>query len=170
MSSVTFRRVLKSLAPRLCNALRFSGVRFLCESSTPRPSPKAAVQSFGVLLDIDGVLVRGRNPIPGAREALQMLQQSEVPTVFLTNGGCESEKETAERISHRIGFEVFPCNIVFKKKMFFFFGGGGGGYQGYSQRGEGGMVGEWTGQTSNFLVLTPSMLQNLFLFLLQHTH
>lgn len=113
LSCMASPRVLKSLAPKLCNALRFSGARFLCENPTSRPSPKAAVQSFGVLLDIDGVLIRGRNPIPGAKEALEMLHQSDVPTVFLTNGGCEFEKETAERISHRIGFEVIPCCNVF---------------------------------------------------------
>lgn len=102
---LTSRHILQSLSPKLC-ALRFCGARFFCENPTPRPSSKTAAQTFGVLLDIDGVLIRGRNPIPGAREALQMLQQSDVPTVFLTNGGCEMEKETAERLSHRIGFEI----------------------------------------------------------------
>lgn len=106
MSCVTSRHVLQSFTPKLCNALRFSVVRSLCEIPTPRPSPRAAVQSFGVLLDIDGVLVRGRKAIPGAREALEILQQSDVPTVFLTNAGSESEKEAAERLSDKIGFEV----------------------------------------------------------------
>ena len=102
------RRVLQStfIVPKLGDVLRFCGARFFCENPSPRLSPKTAVPSFGVLLDIDGVLVRGRKPIPGAREALEMLRQSEVPTVFLTNGGCESEKEAAERLSDKIGFEV----------------------------------------------------------------
>ncbi len=143
MSCVASRsvRVLKSLAPRLCNALRFSGVRFLCDNPTPMSSPKAAVQSFGVLLDIDGVLIRGRNPIPGEREALEMLQQSDVPTVFLTNGGCESEKETAERISDRIGFEVIPWSYI-SSCIFFNAGWGYGSFIGSGGEG-GGLQGVW---------------------------
>lgn len=106
VSCVTSRRVLQSFAPKLRNVPRSCVVRSLCENPTPRPLPKAAVQSFGVLLDIDGVLVRGRNAIPGAREALEMLQQADIPTVFLTNAGSESEKEAAERLSDKTGFEV----------------------------------------------------------------
>ena len=106
LSCVTSARVLQSFAPKLGNVFRSYVVRALCENPAPKPLPKAAVQSFGVLLDIDGVLVRGRNAIPGAREALEMLQQSDVPTVFLTNGGSESEKEAAERLSDKTGFEV----------------------------------------------------------------
>ena len=109
MSSCTSRRALPSfikMAPKFSDVLRFCGARFFCDNPTARLLPKTATPSFGVLLDIDGVLVRGRNPIPGAREALEMLRQSEVPTVFLTNGGCELEKEAAERLSDKIGFEV----------------------------------------------------------------
>ena len=102
---------------KLSDVLRFCGVRFFCDNPTLRLSQRPAFPSFGVLLDIDGVLVRGRKPIPGAREALEMLRQAEVPSVFLTNRGCESEKEAAERLSDKIGFEViiskvhghFPC-------------------------------------------------------------
>lgn len=101
----TSRHLLQSFAPKL-SVLPICGARFFCENSTPRPSPKTSVQTFGVLLDIDGVLVRGRNSISGAKEALGLLQQSEVPTVFLTNGGLEREKELAEHLSDRIGFEV----------------------------------------------------------------
>ena len=104
------RRALKSLieGPEFSfrNIVRSCTVRFFCEHPSPRLSAKVAIPPFGVLLDIDGVLVRGRKPIPGAREALEMLRQSDVPTVFLTNGGCESEKEAAERLSDKIGFEV----------------------------------------------------------------
>ncbi|XP_068693452.1 haloacid dehalogenase-like hydrolase domain-containing 5 [Montipora foliosa] len=97
---------------KLSDVLRFCGVRFFCDNPTLRLSQRPAFPSFGVLLDIDGVLVRGRKPIPGAREALEMLRQAEVPSVFLTNGGCESEKEAAERLSDKIGFEVREDQMV----------------------------------------------------------
>ena len=117
-SSMTCRGALRTFVkPKLGDVLRFCGARFFCENPTPRLSPKPALSSFGVLLDIDGVLVRGRKPIPGAREALEMLRQSDVPTVFLTNGGCESEKEAAERLSDKIGFEVIPLAINVKLEL-----------------------------------------------------
>lgn len=91
---------------KLKDVLRVCGARLLCDNSTHRLSQRTAIPSFGVLLDVDGVLVRGRKPIPGVKEALEMLRQAEAPSVFLTNGGCESEKEAAERLSDKIDFEV----------------------------------------------------------------
>ncbi|CAH3138519.1 unnamed protein product [Pocillopora meandrina] len=108
---VTSRHFLQSFAPKI-SVQRIFGARFFCENSTPRPSPETSAQTFGVLLDIDGVLVRGRNPIPGAKEALGLLQKSDVPTVFLTNGGLEMEKELAEHLSDRIGFEVREDQMI----------------------------------------------------------
>ena len=132
-SSMTCRGALRTFVkPKLGDVLRFCGARFFCENPTPRLSPKPALSSFGVLLDIDGVLVRGRKPIPGAREALEMLRQSDVPTVFLTNGGCESEKEAAERLSDKIGFEVIPLAINVKLELEGAGEVGGGGGQGFS--------------------------------------
>lgn len=39
--------------------------------------------------DIDGVLVRGQEVLPGARESLKALEDARVPFVFVTNGGGE---------------------------------------------------------------------------------
>lgn len=99
---------LSFLPLKLKDFLRICGTRLFCDNSTLRLSQRTAIPSFGVLLDIDGVLVRGRKPIAGVKEALEMLRQAEAPSVFLTNGGLESEKETAERLSDKIGFEVTP--------------------------------------------------------------
>ena len=57
---------------------------------------------FGILLDIDGVLVRGRHVIPSAKEAIKKLLSSRVPTIFLTNSGCESEKYKAKLLSTQL--------------------------------------------------------------------
>jgi ribonucleotide monophosphatase NagD (HAD superfamily) len=40
-----------------------------------------------LVTDIDGVLVRGSIPIPGTKEALLALKQSNIPITCLTNGG-----------------------------------------------------------------------------------
>ncbi|XP_015767193.1 PREDICTED: cat eye syndrome critical region protein 5-like [Acropora digitifera] len=103
---------LSFLPLKLKDFLRICGTRFFCDNSTLRLSQRTAIPSFGVLLDIDGVLVRGRKPIAGVKEALEMLRQAEAPSVFLTNGGLESEKETAERLSDKIGFEVKEDQMV----------------------------------------------------------
>lgn len=42
--------------------------------------------TFGVALDIDGVLVKDEKPIKGAAESLQLLQKHQIPFVFVTNG------------------------------------------------------------------------------------
>ncbi|NWX42120.1 HDHD5 hydrolase, partial [Steatornis caripensis] len=54
--------------------------------------------SFGFLFDIDGVLVRGKTPIPAAKTAFQKLVNSQgqflVPVVFVTNAGnCLRQKK-----------------------------------------------------------------------------
>uniref|UniRef100_A0A8C6YC33 Haloacid dehalogenase-like hydrolase domain-containing 5 n=1 Tax=Naja naja TaxID=35670 RepID=A0A8C6YC33_NAJNA len=69
--------------------------------------------TFGILFDIDGVLVRGRTPIPAARKAFQKLLNSQgqllVPVVFVTNAGnCLCQKK-ADQLSHLL--EV-PVNQV----------------------------------------------------------
>ena len=42
--------------------------------------------TVGAVFDIDGVLVRGHAPLPGARDSLLRLQGAGIPYIFLTNG------------------------------------------------------------------------------------
>ena len=46
---------------------------------TERPAPE------GWVLDLDGVIWVGGTPVPGAAEAVERLQQSDAPVVFVTN-------------------------------------------------------------------------------------
>uniref|UniRef100_A0A8C9NA79 Haloacid dehalogenase-like hydrolase domain-containing 5 n=1 Tax=Serinus canaria TaxID=9135 RepID=A0A8C9NA79_SERCA len=63
--------------------------------------------SFGFLFDIDGVLVRGRTPIPAARAAFRKLVNPQgqflVPVVFVTNAGDCLRQKKAEQLSHLLG-------------------------------------------------------------------
>jgi ribonucleotide monophosphatase NagD (HAD superfamily) len=52
----------------------------------------------GVILDIDGVLIHGVAPIPGARDALQRLEAAGLPTAFVTNGGGVPRQEKAKAL------------------------------------------------------------------------
>jgi len=64
----------------------------------------------GLLIDIDGVLRVGDQPIPGAGEAIEALRRREVPFRFLTNVTRKSRAEEAERL-RRMGILVSPEEI-----------------------------------------------------------
>merc|ERR1711952_269117 len=60
-------------------------------SSTASPSPLSS-PNFGIMFDIDGVIVRGKNILPSAPEAFSLLYNKEeeqwrVPSIFVTNAG-----------------------------------------------------------------------------------
>ncbi|KAK7753961.1 hypothetical protein SLS62_004060 [Diatrype stigma] len=55
--------------------------------------------------DIDGVLVKGTQPLPGARDTLHMLQNGGVPFIFLTNGGGLTEAAHVARVGQRLGLQ-----------------------------------------------------------------
>lgn len=61
---------------------------------------------FATVLDIDGVLMKDRVPIPGAREALSKLDSLSVPRVFVSNGGGRTEAGRAAELSHELGVPV----------------------------------------------------------------
>lgn len=72
--------------------------------------------TFGLLLDIDGVLVRGHQVIPAAQEAFRRLLdpqgQLRVPVVFVTNAGNISQCSKAEELSAQLGFQVEPDQVI----------------------------------------------------------
>lgn len=73
--------------------------------------------SFGLLFDIDGVLVRGRTPIPAAKQCFRNLVDRngkyKVPVVFVTNAGNCMRQAKAEHLSHLLDVEV---NVSFAFK------------------------------------------------------
>ncbi|XP_059969842.1 haloacid dehalogenase-like hydrolase domain-containing 5 isoform X3 [Mesoplodon densirostris] len=72
--------------------------------------------TFGFLLDIDGVLVRGHQVIPAAREAFRRLVdpqgQLRVPVVFVTNAGNILQCSKAQELSALLGFQVEPDQVI----------------------------------------------------------
>ena len=63
------------------------------------------------LLDIDGVLMRGEEAIPGAPEAVERLRGEGVPRVFMTNNSARTPDEVAARLS-RVGIAAGPDQVV----------------------------------------------------------
>ncbi|NXT03334.1 HDHD5 hydrolase, partial [Jacana jacana] len=72
--------------------------------------------SFGFLFDIDGVLVRGKTPIPAAKTAFGKLVNSQgqflVPVVFVTNAGDCLRQKKADQLSQLLGVPVSEDQVM----------------------------------------------------------
>ncbi|KAI6250827.1 hypothetical protein HI914_01040 [Erysiphe necator] len=66
--------------------------------------------AFG--FDIDGVLLRGTNPVPGASKTLKFLQDSKIPFVLLTNGGGKTEGERAAELSAILDVPILKEDLI----------------------------------------------------------
>lgn len=65
----------------------------------------------GLLVDLDGVVWIGREPVPGSQEALTALQAAGVGLVFVTNNPTKPPESYAKRL-RGMGVEVGPERIV----------------------------------------------------------
>ncbi|KAJ1549943.1 hypothetical protein HK405_001836 [Cladochytrium tenue] len=84
------------------------------DQATPDTPAAAAgfVPAIGVVLDQDGVLLKGHTAVPQAAAALARLDAARVPFVVLTNGGGRPEEAFAHRLADRIGRPFDPARIV----------------------------------------------------------
>jgi len=73
------------------------------------------VPTKSYLLDMDGVLVRGRQPIPGAQEFIERLQQAGARFVVLTNNPMYTPRDLQHRLA-AIGLNV-PHDHLFTSAM-----------------------------------------------------
>lgn len=70
---------------------------------------KAQEPRFGILFDIDGVIVREKKVLPCATEAFSRLVQDgkfKVPTVFVTNAGNALRTQKAQQLSEWLDVNV----------------------------------------------------------------
>ncbi|KAH6655715.1 HAD-like domain-containing protein [Truncatella angustata] len=70
------------------------------------------VNTIAFAFDIDGVLVKGREPLPGARESIKMLQENNIPFIFLTNGGGYTEKDHVAKLAQRLNVTLDENQFV----------------------------------------------------------
>lgn len=72
--------------------------------------------TFGLLFDIDGVLVRGKTPIPAAKKAFQKLVNSQgqflMPVVFVTNAGNCLRQTKADQLSDILGVPISQDQVM----------------------------------------------------------
>jgi NagD protein len=71
---------------------------------------------YGFLIDMDGVIYRGKQLIPGAERFIAGLREREIPFVFLTNNSQRTRRDVATRLS-RMGIQVdeehiFTCAMA----------------------------------------------------------
>jgi len=64
----------------------------------------------GFLIDMDGVIYRGAEMIPGAIEFVDALRERQLPFIFLTNNSQRTRRDIATKLQ-RMGFHVCEENI-----------------------------------------------------------
>ncbi|XP_070762748.1 haloacid dehalogenase-like hydrolase domain-containing 5 isoform X1 [Enoplosus armatus] len=108
----TVRQLLKSSCEGAAKQVNTSPSTSRNYSHLPLQGPN----SFGLLFDIDGVLVRGRTPIPAAKQCFRNLVDRngkyKVPVVFVTNAGNCMRQTKAEHLSHLLDVEVSPEQVM----------------------------------------------------------
>src|ERR1700761_5145705 len=62
-------------------------------------------EKFGFLIDMDGVIYRGPQLIPGADEFIRQLRVREIPFCFLTNNSQRTRRDVVARLT-RMGLDV----------------------------------------------------------------
>ncbi|KAJ5643805.1 uncharacterized protein N7484_006312 [Penicillium longicatenatum] len=88
------------------------------QTDTPLSTPPMTTSDdFALAFDIDGVLLRGGNPIPEAIDAMKYINGEnpygiKVPYIFLTNGGGKTEQERCEDLTRQLGIEVSPGQFI----------------------------------------------------------
>lgn len=65
---------------------------------------------FGYLIDMDGVIYRGQELIPGAERFIDELQREQIPFLFLTNNSQRTRRDVATRLQ-RLGMAVEEENV-----------------------------------------------------------
>jgi NagD protein len=71
---------------------------------------------YGYLIDMDGVIYRGSEPIPGAERFIHELRTADIPFLFLTNNSQRTRRDIATKLQ-RLGFDiedehVFTCAMA----------------------------------------------------------
>jgi HAD superfamily hydrolase (TIGR01456 family) len=68
--------------------------------------------SIGIAFDIDGVLIRGKELVNGARESLKILNNNNIPYIFVTNGGGVTEANKAIDLTSKFDVKINEDQIL----------------------------------------------------------
>mmetsp|Transcript_35452 Transcript_35452/g.92317 ORF Transcript_35452/g.92317 Transcript_35452/m.92317 type:complete len:151 (+) Transcript_35452:556-1008(+) len=106
LSMSMMRAMMRTAAAPLLATLARSTLRTL-STTAPLLAERSAVVS-----DIDGVLLRGDRVIPGVPDAMKKLKDSDIPLIFITNGGGVPEDAKAEQLSKLLDYDVRPEDVI----------------------------------------------------------
>jgi HAD superfamily hydrolase (TIGR01457 family) len=62
----------------------------------------------GYLIDLDGTIYRGSEPIPAGRRFVEHLQERKIPFLFLTNNTTKTPATVADRLANEFSIHVRP--------------------------------------------------------------
>lgn len=65
----------------------------------------------GYLIDLDGTIYLGKEPIPAGKRFVEALQQKELPFLFVTNNTTRSPETVAQRLAEEFAIHVAPATI-----------------------------------------------------------
>jgi len=65
----------------------------------------------GFMIDLDGTIYKGGQPIDGATEFISVLKRKNIPFVFLTNNSSSSRSYYVEKLN-RMGFDITAKNVL----------------------------------------------------------
>lgn len=71
-----------------------------------------ANKKFGIVFDIDGVLLRGKRALPNGRWAIETLHRLNVPYALLTNGGGVLESKKKASVEKILGIESIQAPVI----------------------------------------------------------
>eukprot|EP00002_Diphylleia_rotans_P026595 TRINITY_DN530_c0_g1_i2.p1 TRINITY_DN530_c0_g1~~TRINITY_DN530_c0_g1_i2.p1 ORF type:complete len:231 (+),score=53.48 TRINITY_DN530_c0_g1_i2:238-930(+) len=91
-------------SPRHASLFRFKSAT----AATREYQPKR----FGLVIDIDGVLIRGRRAVDKSSDALARLDRMHIPYVFLTNSGGMTESDKAEKLAEILEYPIDSKHVI----------------------------------------------------------
>ena len=65
----------------------------------------------GYLIDLDGTIYRGSEPIPAGRRFVEQLQARQIPFLFLTNNTTKTPETVANRLANEFSIHVGPETV-----------------------------------------------------------
>lgn len=65
----------------------------------------------GIVLDVDGTLIRGSEPIPGSIEAVEALRDRGLSVAFVSNNPIRTREAYADRLASH-GFSIDPDELI----------------------------------------------------------
>lgn len=65
----------------------------------------------GYLIDLDGTIYRGSEPIPAGRRFVEQLQARQIPFLFLTNNTTKTPETVANRLANEFSIHVGPGTV-----------------------------------------------------------